>query len=345
MTKETVPQFFSYSPKDVIHDAGKDTLLEALEKMVAIRQFETRAEASYLAGKIGGFFHSYIGEEAIQTAAILAAGTDHWFTTSYRCHALALLLGESPLSLMAELYGKEKGNAMGRGGSMHFFSDHMLGGFGIVGGQIPIATGAAFSCKYQNQKNKVSFCFCGDGAMAQGTFHESLNLASIQKLPCLYVVENNQWSMGTPLVRTLANPEGFTLHAAEAYNIPHMLVDGMDFLACYHGFKEALKIVLNQQTPILIECRAERFKGHSISDPGLYRTKEALKECMKRDPIVLLKQQLIENGYITEESYKTLEASERKRMATAADEADTMPYPELSVLEQGLFVSEDDVCN
>lgn len=337
MTETPILQNYPYSKEKLIKELGKDTLQLALQKMVMIRQFETRAEASYTAGKIGGFFHSYIGEEAIQTAALMAAGTDHWFTTSYRCHALALLLGESPESLMAELYGKATGNALGRGGSMHMYSTNMLGGFGIVGGQVPIATGAAFSCKYQKQKERVSFCFLGDGAVPQGTFHESLNFASLHKLPCLYVIENNQWSMGTPLVRTLANHESFSHFTAQAYGIPHMRLDGMDFLSCYHGFSEALQIVLTQQTPILIECLTARFRGHSISDPGLYRTKEQLKESMKRDPILLLKQLLIDNQLIQEEEYKVLEAEMRKTMASAAESAEKAPWPDPQVLEQGVY--------
>lgn len=345
MIEEKV-SFYEYTLEKMLNELGKEKLIDALKKMVMIRQFETRAEGAYTAGKIGGFFHSYIGEEAIQTAAIMAAGTQHWFTTSYRCHALALLLGEKPLSLMAELFGRKTGNAKGRGGSMHFSSSHMLGGFGIVGGQISIATGAAFSCKYQNQNDRVSFCFLGDGSCAQGSFHESLNLAGIQKVPCLYVVENNQWSMGTPLVRTLANPESFTYYAAKAYGMPHMKLDGMDFLACYNGFKEALNIVLTKQTPILIECTTERFRGHSISDPGLYRSKDDLKEIMKKDPLLLLKQKLVTAGFLTEDEYKAIETSERQRMSKVVEDADMEPWPTISELEKDVFSDSivEEVC-
>ena len=333
---ETIP-FFAIDKKKLVKTLGKETLLSQLEKMLTIRQIETRAEASYLQGKIGGFFHAYIGEEAIQTAAVAVAGTNHWFTTTYRCHALAYLLGATPLSILAELFGKECGNAHGHGGSMHLFMDNMLGGDGIVGGQIPMATGAAFTCKYKKQKEKVSFCFLGDGAVPQGTFHESLNLASLMKLPCIYVVENNKWSMGTPLKRTLSNYEHFLSHAAEAYGIPYYKFDGMDFFNCYAGFQEALNIVITKETPVLIECSTDRFRGHSISDPGLYRTKEDLKECMKRDPIQLMKETLIENNMLTEESYNTMEQAVRERVVQAVEEADKAPWPDVSTLEQGVF--------
>ena len=184
-------QFFPHNDGKIIKTLGKEKLLENLRKMLLIRNFEIRAESAYQQGFIGGFFHSYIGQEAIQTAAIEAFGIQHWYTTTYRCHALALLLGAHPNELMAELYGRATGNAKGRGGSMHFFTERLLGGFGIVGGHIPVATGAAFSIKYKEEKEKIAVCFLGDGAVAQGAFHESLNLASLWSLPCIYVIENN----------------------------------------------------------------------------------------------------------------------------------------------------------
>lgn len=338
MTKQqsSLPFFASDTAKSV-SKLGKERLLSILEKMLTIRHFETRAEAAYLQGKIGGFFHAYIGEEAIQTAAIEVAGPNHWYTTSYRCHALALLLGQTPVSLLSELFGKATGNALGRGGSMHFFTDNMLGGDGIVGGQIPMATGAAFTCAYKKQKEKVSFCFLGDGAIPQGTFHESLNLASLLKLPCLYVIENNKWSMGTPLTRTLANHEQFTFYAAKAYGIPHYKLDGMDFFNCYAGFSDAFSHVINKQTPVLIECSTDRFRGHSISDPASYRTKEELQECAKRDPILLMKEVLIQHQMLDNETFKALDDAVRQKIVEAIEEADKAPWPDVSVLEKGVL--------
>ena len=170
-------------------------------------------------------------------------GPDNWFITSYRCHALALLLGATPNELMAELYGQATGNAKGRGGSMHFYTDRLLGGFGIVGGQIPIATGAAFTLKYQNNRKEVAICFLGDGAVAQGAFHESLNLAALWKLPCIYVIENNLWGMGTAVERAISVPR-LAEDKAPGYGMKGYTFDGMDFFNCYAGFDHVHQEVL-----------------------------------------------------------------------------------------------------
>lgn len=338
--KQAPPQFLVDDEAELLSSIGKEKSMAALKEMVRIRQFETRAEASYLQGKIGGFFHSYIGQEAIQTGAIFALSKNNWFITSYRCHALALLLGENENSLMAELFGKATGNALGRGGSMHMYSKRLLGGFGIVGGQIPIATGAAFSLKYQEKKEELAICFFGDGAVPQGAFHESLNMASIMSLPCMYIIENNQWSMGTPLIRTLANYTYFAKHVADAYGIRYFRVDGMDFCNTYAAFSEAKAHMLNTGRPVLIECIAERFKGHSISDPGLYRTKEELKLCMEKDPILIFKEKLKAHDFLTEEEYKEIEKNARLEAVEAVAFAEESPWPALSELEQDVFAPE-----
>ena len=332
----TSVDFFHCNAEETASLLGKELLLSMLKKMLLIRQFELRAEANYLAGKIGGFLHLYIGQEAIETAAVQALGPNQWYSTTYRCHALALLLGETPLSLMAELLGKKTGNARGRGGSMHMFSKKMLGGFGIVAGQIPIATGAAFSCKYKNEPS-ISVCFMGDGAVAQGVFHESLNLASMWSLPCLYVIENNQWSMGTPLCRTLAHYDSFLHDNAKAFDIPYMRLDGMDLLQCYAGFSECLKTMQQLKKPMIVECIAERFRGHSISDPGLYRTKDELKKCIEKDPIPKLKATLLKNGWINEEEFSTFEKEAFSICSDATFEAEKAPWPDPIELEEDVF--------
>lgn len=208
---------------------GPDNLKKCLAQMLLIRNFELRAEAAYQQGKIGGFFHAYIGQEAIQTAALLALGPNNWFATSYRCHALALLLGATPEELMAELFGRAAGNAKGRGGSMHFFTERLLGGFGIVTGQVPIATGAGFTLKYRGNRDEVSICFLGDGAVPQGSFHESLNLASLWNLPCIYVIENNLWGMGTAVEKAVCVP-CLAEDKAPGYNMKSYTFDGWIFL-------------------------------------------------------------------------------------------------------------------
>lgn len=329
--------FFQENPTLIASELGKENLLAMFRQMLLIRQFEIRAETGYQQGKIGGFLHLYIGQEAIQTAAVKAIGTDNWWSTTYRCHALALLLGETPHSLLAELYGRSTGNAFGRGGSMHLYSKKMLGGFAIVAGGLPVATGAALSCKYLKKDNEISVCFFGDGAVAQGVVHESLNIASMWSLPCMYVVENNKWSMGTPLCRTLTNYGLFLEDAAKSYNMRFLRLDGMDVLQCYAGFKEAHHHILKEQRPILIECRTERFRGHSISDPGLYRSKEELKASMERDPILLMKEFLIKNGSLTEEQYKSMEKECREEIAAAASAAEADPWPDPRELEEGVF--------
>jgi pyruvate dehydrogenase E1 component alpha subunit len=217
---------------------GREQLREQLRKMLLIRHFEIRGEAAYQQGMVGGFFHSYIGQEAIQVAAVAAIGKESYWTTTYRCHALALLLQEEPREMMAELYGRNTGNAKGRGGSMHFFTDHLLGGFGIVGGHVPIATGAGFTLKYKGLKDRVSVCFLGDGAVAQGAFHESLNLAALWNLPVIYVIENNKWGMGTAIEKAISVPR-LAEDKAPGYGMKGMTLDGMDFFACYAGFRQA----------------------------------------------------------------------------------------------------------
>lgn len=324
----------------MIKEIGKEKLLDALNKMLLIRHFETRAEASYLQGKIGGFFHSYIGQEAIQTAAVQVMGPNNWWATSYRCHALALLLGATPNEIMAELYGRSTGNAKGRGGSMHLYTDRLLGGYGIVGGQIPIATGAAFSLKYQNKKDEVSVCFFGEGAVAQGAFHESLNLASLWSLPCIYVIENNQWGMGTHVKRALVNEKIAEEHAA-SYKMKGYTFNGLDYFDCYKAFQTVHQEVLTTGRPVLVEFLTQRFKGHSVSDPGLYRTKDELKQHQSKDPLIQLQNDLLQAKIVTEEEIKALDKLWKETVIAAMKYAEMSPWPEPHVLGEDVFAPEE----
>lgn len=307
--------------------------LEDLQHMINIRQLELRAEAAYLQGHIGGFFHSYIGQEAIQTAALRVFGKENWWITSYRCHALAYLLGASSKEIMAELFGKATGNAKGRGGSMHLYTERLLGGFGIVGGQVPIATGAAFSLKYQNIKDQAAICFLGDGAVAQGAFHESLNMAALWDLPCLYVIENNEWGMGTAVKRAIS-VEPIAEVKGPSFGMPGKSVDGMDYFSLLDTFQEAKDYVLKEGKPYLLEVKTQRFKGHSISDPGLYRSKDALTECMKRDPIILLKTSLMQEKAVDETRLEAMEKEAREEMLKAIEFATNSPWPDPASLEE-----------
>ena len=329
-------QFFPCDRRQVIKELGAERLKDLLCKMLLIRNFEIRGESAYQQGKVGGFYHSYMGQEAIQTGCVAAAGGQHWYTTTYRCHALALLLGATPNELMAELYGKETGNAKGRGGSMHFFTDQLLGGFGIVGGHVPVATGAAFTCKYLKQAGKLSFCFLGDGAVAQGAFHESLNLASLWDLPCVYVIENNQWGMGTAVSRAIA-VKPIAEHMAQSYGIQSFTIDGMDLFQCYAAFKEIVRTVSSTSRPVLVEAVVQRFRGHSISDPGLYRTKESMQCEMERDPILIVKQAMMEHHGLTEETFKEWEREQREIVIASMDYAEKSPWPDPITLEEGVF--------
>jgi len=342
--KKIEHHFFRHDLEKIVNDLGKETLIQELKKMLLIRNFEIRAEAAYLQGKVGGFFHSYIGQEAIQTAACGAMGLKQWWITSYRCHALALLLGATPKELMAELYGKSTGNALGRGGSMHFFTEHMLGGFGIVGGQIPIATGAAFTIRYKKKFPKVqdvesmdvAVCYFGDGAVVQGSFHESLNLASLWDLPCIYVIENNEWGMGTRVDRAVC-VEPIAERKAPGYNMKGYTFDGMDYFNCYGGFLHVFKEVKKTSKPVLIEVMTERFKGHSISDPALYRSKEDLNKCRERDPLVIMLKTLSSFGFLDEEEYKALDKEQKEIVVDAMKYAEDSPWPDPIHLEEDVF--------
>lgn len=329
---------FSSSPDKLTKDLGKETVVEDLKKMVLIRHFETRGESAYQQGFVGGFYHSYAGEEAIQTATLRVFGPKNWYVGFYRCHALALLLGATPKELMCELYGRANGNAKGRGGSMHLYTERLLGGFAIVGGHLPIAIGAAFSIKYQNIKDEVAICFLGEGAVAQGAYHESLNLASLWNLPVIFVIENNQWGMGTHVSRAICVERIAEKHAP-AYNIQGYTLDGMDYFNCIEGFRAAKKEVLSTSRPVLIECICERFRGHSISDPGLYRTKEDLQKHMMRDPIVLLRSYLEEKKLLSPEEFKKIDHEQRDIVIEAMKFAEQSPWPSPATLEEGVYAS------
>jgi pyruvate dehydrogenase E1 component alpha subunit len=345
--KKHPPVKYNFFPSDafkVATEVGKEVLLEQLKKMLLIRNFEIRSEAAYLQGKSGGFFHSYMGQEAVQTAAVCTIGVEQWWVTSYRCHALALLLGATPNELLAELFGRTTGNAKGRGGSMHFFTDHLLGGFGIVGGQIPIGTGAAFTIKYlksipelKGKKNyDVAVCFLGDGAVAQGSFHESLNLAALWDLPCIYVIENNQWGMGTHVDRAIS-VEPIAEKKAPGFGMAAYTFDGMDFFNCYAGFKHIFQEIKKNSHPLLIEVITERFRGHSISDPALYRSKEELQAGMARDPLVIMFKTLENLGFITEEQYHAMDKQQKEIVLAALKFAEESPWPDPIILEEDVF--------
>ncbi len=328
--------FFIGNPDQLTTDLGRDRLVAILREMLRIRHFERRAEAAYQEGKIGGFFHSYAGQEAIQTGVLAALGPQNWYITTYRCHALAILLGVSLEDIASEFFGRANGNAKGRGGSMHLYADRLLGGFGIVGGHVPVATGAAFSIKYRKIPNEVAVCFLGDGAVAQGAVHESLNLASLWNLPCIYVIENNKWGMGTGVERALSMKK-IAEDLAPAYHMKGYTVDGTNFFDCYAAFHHLYQEVLATGRPVIIEALAERFRGHSISDPGLYRSKEALQEAMKKDPIAKLRSELSARALLSDAEFETMDKEAREAAAKALEHAERSPWPDPIHLEEDVF--------
>lgn len=334
-----IPYNFTTSDADqVLHTLGKEKALQVLDDMLTIRHFEQRGEQAYQMGKVWGFYHSYTGQEAVQTAAVYALGKKKnlWLTT-YRCHALALLLGMTVEEGMCELYGKENGNAGGRGGSMHLYTPNMFGGMGIVGGQWPVGAGLAFSLKYRKKRDEVSVCFGGDGSVVQGTFHETMNMAKLWKIPLLIVIENNQLGMGTQIERAIANlPIGENI--AKAYDIKSYTLNGMNFFDLYQAFLDIGKYIKEAQEPVIVEAVVQRFRGHSISDAAHYRSKEDLKKIMEEDPITFFFDHLRKAGMITEEGYQQRNQEIRDKVMSAMRLADESPFPDPLTLETGVII-------
>lgn len=264
----------------------RETLHHLLYQMLLGRRFEEKAAEAYAIGKIGGFCHLYIGQEAVTAGAYAALRPDDYVVTAYREHVQALLKGVPPRKVMAELYGRIDGSSGGKGGSMHIYSaeHNFLGGWGIVGGQIPLGTGIGWAIKYRGE-DRVCLCFMGEAAVNQGAFHESLNMAALWKLPVIYIVENNRFGMGTAWERASSLYD--IAQKAHAYDMPSAVADGMNVLAMYATVKEAVERARAKGEPTLVEARCYRFMGHSMSDPvhGVYRTKEEVEEQKGKDPI------------------------------------------------------------
>ncbi len=318
------------------HNIDSELKMKFFRQMLLIRRFEERAAQMYGRQKISGFCHLYIGQEAVGTGAINAIEKGDYVISHYRDHAQAILRGASPKAVMAELFGKATGISKGKGGSMHLFDKehNFLGGHGIVGGQIPLATGVGFAIKYRRE-NKICLCFLGDAAINQGSFHESLNMAAIWNLPVIYIVENNKYGMGTDISRT-CSLENLSEKGC-SYNIPFMQVDGMDVKKIYSTCKAAVETVRTQKTPVLIEAMTYRFKGHSMADAATYRTKDELEEYKKLDPVLLLKEELIKEGSLSEDEIKKIEKEIKTECDEAVSFADESPEPDLSSLYEDVY--------
>lgn len=318
----------------------KETYLNWYETMLRIRRFEERALMAYSQRKIRGFCHVYIGQEAVAAGLSSASRQNDPWITAYRQHGLAIAKGIDTRSAMAELFGKVTGNVRGKGGSMHFYSkEHrFFGGDGIVGGQIPTGAGIAFAEKYKGTDN-VTICFFGDGAARQGALYETFNMAMTWQLPVVFVVENNGYAMGTSVERT-SNVKD--LHKIGlAFDMPNEPVDGMDPEAVHEAFDKAITHAREGKGPYFLEMKTYRYKGHSVSDPGKYRTKEEVKSYRDRDPIKIIENKIIEGKHGTEEDIKAIQDKIKAEIADAAQFAEDSPFPDASELYDHVYIQED----
>lgn len=315
-----------------------ENLLEVYEKMLLLRRFEEKAGQLYGMGQIGGFCHLYIGQEAVALGIQYAAQPEDAIITSYRDHGLILMKDVDPESVMAELMGKATGCSKGKGGSMHMFDVQkgFYGGHGIVGAQVPLGTGIGFSFKYRNQPN-VSITIFGDGAVNQGQIYEAFNMAKLWKLPVLYIVENNEYAMGTPLSRGCATTDLW--RRGQSFDIPGDQVDGMDFFAVYESVSKCLEYIRAGNGPVLLEVKTYRYRGHSMSDPAKYRTKEEVESFKERDPIDEIKNILISEHNITEELLKDMDKKVRTNIAEIVTRCENAPLPEPKELYTDVYAS------
>jgi pyruvate dehydrogenase E1 component alpha subunit len=320
---------------------SKETYLYWYELMQLIRQFESTAEEKYkMDGKIRGFFHAYVGQEAIAAGCMTATRQDDPFITGYRDHGLALSKGVSPNACMAELYGKSTGTAKGKGGSMHFFGVNVkfFGGHGIVGAQIGTGAGLAFAEKYRGTDNAV-LTFFGDGAARQGMLHEVFNLAMLWKLPVIFICENNNYAMGTSVERTSNVVDIYKL--ADAYEMPGDSIDGMSAEAVHEGVARAVKRARAGDGPTLLEIKTYRYKGHSISDPQKYRTKEEVEEYKQKDPIQLVTQSILTKKLATKEELESIDRRVGESIVAAVKFAEESPWPDDSEVLKDVYVDKN----
>jgi len=317
---------------------SKETYLYWYELMQLIRQFELKSEEMYkMAGKIRGFYHAYVGQEAIAAGCMTATNQEDPFITGYRDHGLALSKGVSPNAGMAELYGKATGVSKGKGGSMHFFSKehYFYGGHGIVGAQIGTGAGLAFAEQYRGSKNVV-VCFFGDGAARQGMLHEVFNLAMLWKLPVIFVCENNNYAMGTSIERTSNVIDIYKL--ADGYEMPADKLDGMSPEAVHEGIARAAKRARDGEGPTLIEMKTYRYKGHSVSDPQKYRSKDEIEEYKDQDPITKVSKTIVENNYATAAELKAIDDKIAVIIEASVKFAEESPWPDDSELLKDVYI-------
>ncbi len=321
---------------EAIKKTDKKLLREMLYQMVLGRIFEEKCAEVYRMGKIGGFCHLYIGQEAIGVGSMMALNPDDMVITSYRDHVQAMIKGITPEAVMAELYGKKEGCVKGKGGSMHMFSkEHeFYGGHGIVGGQIGVGTGMAYAAKYK-ESGQVTLCFFGEAAVNQGIFHESLNMAQLWNLPIIYICENNQYGMGTSQDRAMSTQN--IAKKAEAFEMANEFVDGMDVMAVRDATLRAIERARKESQPTLLEIRAYRYMGHSMSDPGNYRTREEIAKYQERDPILLFQDSLKSAKVLTDKDFEAIREAAIEATAKAVKFADESPFPDERELYTNIY--------
>lgn len=325
----TTTQAKSAAPKKDKASYSKETYMFWFESMLLMRKFEEKAGQLYGMQKIRGFCHLYIGQEACASGAISALRRGDKYITAYRDHAHPLALGTSPNAIMAELYGKETGVSKGKGGSMHIFDkeNNFYGGHGIVGAQIPLGAGIAFAEKY-NKTGNLCICYMGDGAVRQGAFHEALNLAMVWKIPVIFAIENNGYAMGTSVERSSNVHELYTL--GEAYDMPSEPVDAMNVEDVHDAVSRAAERARAGEGPTLLELRTYRYKGHSMSDPQKYRTKEEVEQYKQRDPLEQVRQTILTKKIATEKELEAIEQKVNAQVEESVKFAEESKYPDPS---------------
>lgn len=319
---------------------SKETYLRWYEHMQLMRKFEEKAGQLYGQQKIRGFCHLYIGQEACAAGAVSALTKDDKWITAYRDHAHPLILGTDPKAVMAELFGKETGTSKGKGGSMHIFDKehNFFGGHGIVGAQIPLGAGIAFAEKY-NKTGNLCMCYMGDGAVRQGAFHETLNLAMLWKLPVIFVIENNGYAMGTSVKRTSNVTDLYKL--GYAYDMPSEPVDAMKVEEVHKAVAKAAERARKGDGPSLLELRTYRYKGHSMSDPAKYRTKDEVEQYKQRDPLEVVKKTVLEKKYATEQELEAIDQQIIQVVEESVKFAEESKYPDPSEALKDIYVQDD----
>lgn len=320
---------------------SKETYLYWYELMQLIRQFESKSEEMYkMAGKIRGFFHVYNGQEAIAAGCMTATNHEDPFITGYRDHGLALAKGMSPNAAMAELYGKATGCSKGKGGSMHLFdkANNFYGGHGIVGAQIGTGAGLAFAEQYRGSKNVV-LCFFGDGAARQGMLHEVFNIAMLWKLPVVFICENNNYAMGTSIERTSNVIDIYKL--ADAYEMPSDKLDGMTPEIVHEGVARAVKRARDGEGPTLLEMKTYRYRGHSVSDPQKYRSKDEVEEYKDQDPIIKVRKTILDNQFATEAALQEIDEKINGIVEASVKFAEDSPWPDDSELLKDVYIDQN----